>query len=284
FQPAIRTLAPPSLYPPRWKTTNAREGEMPEAKPKLVTFGISHYCEKARWALDWHDIDYEEVSWPPGLHHVLIKRCGAKDTTLPLVLDGKSVIQGSGAIIDWADQKARDRGRKLTVNGSLEIEQRTDDRIGIHVRRLAYAELLPRSAHVAKPALFRNASRFHRFIGDMMWPVTRLLMMRMYEITPSAAAESRAILEDEMSWLDGILADGRPYLAGDRFSRADITVASLLAPFARPKEMPVYGAMQIPESLLADAARWRDRPVIRWVVAQYQTRPPSRGMDRLMAA
>ena len=27
---------------------------MAQVRPRLVTFGISHFCEKARWALDWH--------------------------------------------------------------------------------------------------------------------------------------------------------------------------------------------------------------------------------------
>ena len=73
---------------------------MTGTKPQLITFGISHYCEKARWALDWHGVDYDEIGWPPGLHFILAKRCGAKDTTLPILLDGKRVIQGSDAIID----------------------------------------------------------------------------------------------------------------------------------------------------------------------------------------
>ena len=109
---------------------------MTKARPKLVTFGISHFCEKARWALDWHGITYDEISWPPGVHLVLTKRCGAKCTTLPIVLDGERVIQGSGAIIDWADQRRQNRDRTLTVADSLEIEQRADNFIGVHVRRL----------------------------------------------------------------------------------------------------------------------------------------------------
>jgi glutathione S-transferase len=60
-------------------------------------------------------------------------------------------------------------------------------------------------------------------------------MMRMHDITPDAAAESRSILESELDWLDNALADDRRYLAGGRFSRADITVASLLAFFRDPK-------------------------------------------------
>jgi glutathione S-transferase len=96
-------------------------------------------------------------------------------------------------------------------------------------------------------------------------------MLRMYDITPDAAAESRSILESELDWLDDTLADNRRYLTGDRFSRADITVASLLAFFAPPREMPTYREMSIPKALLADRERWRDRPVMRWVVAQYRT-------------
>jgi glutathione S-transferase len=250
---------------------------MTKARPKLVTFGISHFCEKARWALDWHGITYDEISWPPGVHLVLTKRCGAKCTTLPIVLDGERVIQGSGAIIDWADQRTQNRDRTLTVADSLEIEQRADNVIGVHVRRLAYSETLPRSPHLVKPALFSNTSRSHRLIGNMMWPVTRRAMMRMYDITPDAASESRSKLESEMSWLDGMLADGRPYLAGDRFSRADIAVTSLLAPFARPKEMATFHDLPLTDALVVDCERWRDRPVMRWVIAQYQTHRVPRG-------
>src|SRR5215510_6172183 len=83
------------------------------------------------------------------------------------------------------------------------------------------------------PSLFGKASGPHRLAANAMWPLSRRMMMRMHDITPDAAAESRSILESELDWLDSTLADSRRYLSGDRFSRADITVASLLAFFAR---------------------------------------------------
>jgi len=240
------------------------EEPMSQSQGRFVTFGISHYCEKARWALDWHGIAYEEINWPPGVRIILAKSCGAKQTSLPILLDGRTVIQGSGAIIDWADQQAQDPARQLTVADAREIEQRADSVIGAHVRRLVYAELLPRYPELAKPGLFGKASDAHRLAANAMWPLSRRIMMRMHDITPDAAAESRS------------LADNRRYLAGDRFSRADITVASLLAFFARPQGMPTYWAMSIPAALLADRERWRDRPVMRWVVAQYQAHRASK--------
>lgn len=255
---------------------------MAHSKPKLITFGLSHFCEKARWALDWHSIPYEEIGWPPGWHLVLAKRCGARATTLPIILDGETVIQGSGAIIDWAESRGNDPRRSLAPCGNLaeaqEIERRADEVIGMHVRRLAYAETLPTCPSLVKPALFLRTSASDRLIGNLMWPVTRRLMMRAYDIRPGAASESRSRLESELDWLDNKLADGRPYLIGDRFSRVDLTVASLLAAFAQPKEMQVYHEMKI-DSLTADLERWSQRPVVRWVISQYRRyrNPSSRG-------
>jgi len=242
-------------------------------RPKLVTFAASHFCEKARWALDWHGIGYEEVGWPPGLHQILAKSCGAKHTTVPLVFDGQDVIQGSGAIIDWADKSDKDRTRSLTPPAdrgeAKEIERRADEVIGVHVRRLAFAELLPNYSHVVKPALFYRASGWRRVVGNLMWPVSWRVMMRIYDVRPGAAAESRAKLEEEFDWLDGKLADGRNYLAGDRFSRADLTVASLLANIARPKELSAQHGMSGSDALVADVTRWSKRPIMRWVTTQY---------------
>ena len=59
---------------------------MPEARPKLITFAASHFCEKGRWALDWHGIAYDEVGWPPGVHQILARRsaaAGEANTSLP---------------------------------------------------------------------------------------------------------------------------------------------------------------------------------------------------------
>jgi len=144
-------------------------GSISQSQPKFVTFGISHYCEKARWALDWHGIAYDEINWPPGVHIVLAKSCGAKQTSLPILLDGRRVIQGSGAIIDWADRQTQDQARRLTVADAREIEQRADSVIGVHVRRLVYAELLPRFPELAKPSLFGKASGPHRLAANAMW-------------------------------------------------------------------------------------------------------------------
>ena len=91
--------------------------------------------------------------------------------------------------------------------------------------------------------------------------------MGAYDIRPGAASESRSKLESELDWIDSKLSYRRTYLVGDHFSRADVTVASLLAPFARPKERYPEAT---PDALAADVGRWSDRPVMRWVNTQYR--------------
>jgi glutathione S-transferase len=146
---------------------------------RLITFGCSHFCEKARWALDWHGIAYEEVAWAPGPHLILAKRYGAKGTTVPILLTGNTVIQGSSAIIDWAERHTANPSRSLNLPEAIGIERRADNVIGVHVRRLRFAETLPRLARLIKPALFQNTSRLQRIIGKAMWSGSRRAMMRL---------------------------------------------------------------------------------------------------------
>lgn len=249
-------------------------------KPRLITFGISHYCEKARWALDWLGVDYEETVYPPGLHIILGKLHGAGRTTVPYLLDGKRVIEGSGAIIDWADEQAPDSPRRLTFADALEIERRADCGIGINARRFFYAQILPQAPYVIKPAFFANTSPLHRFIGNIMWPLTPRIIMMKYKTGPGAVQESRAKLDAELDWLDSLLADGRQYLAGDCLSRADITVASLLAPLVPPERAKTYHDLVLPEALIASFERWKDRPAIHWVTELYRTSRAAKGLHR----
>lgn len=287
-------------------------GNASRAMPaRLYTIGISHYCEKARWALDWHHLPFEEVGWPPGLHLRLIRRLGTPRSSLPILhvgalgatparrsrggntrsplaasasdtpeLRGRpcvmedTLIQGSDRIIDWAERQADTSGSpSLTPTADVEagarIERRADDVLGVHVRRLFYAEVLPHHPRLVKPWLMLNASPGNRLMANLTWPLVRRLMIRGMDTAPEAAPDSRAKLEAELDRLDGLLADGRRFLAGERFSRVDLTVAALLAPFARPAQAPVYCAVSLPPALQQDVDRWRSRPIMRWVTETY---------------
>ena len=72
---------------------------------------------------------------------------------------------------------------------------------------------------------------------------------------PEVAAYHRELLTDGLRSLDGTLADRRPFLAGERVSIADCTLAAALQ-FNRFRGVAIDPAL---EHLLAWDARYRDR-------------------------
>jgi glutathione S-transferase len=61
-------------------------------------------------------------------------------------------------------------------------------------------------------------------------------MMKKLKITPAAIARSRTIVDDTFAAVAARLADGRRFLAGDRFTAADLTFATLAAPVIAPEQ------------------------------------------------
>src|SRR5271166_2381107 len=87
---------------------------------KLYQFQFSHYCEKARWALDFKGIRYEHQNLLPGLH-VRVARKLAPKSCLPILVDGGSIVQDSSAIISFLDQRYPDH--PLTPQNPVETKQ-----------------------------------------------------------------------------------------------------------------------------------------------------------------
>ena len=58
---------------------------------RLVTIPISHFCEKARWALDRAGLAYREERHVQGVHQVASRRAGGT-ATLPVLVceDGRA--------------------------------------------------------------------------------------------------------------------------------------------------------------------------------------------------
>lgn len=241
---------------------------------KLITFALSHYCEAGRWTLDWYKVPYKEVGWPPGVHRFLAKRAGAKRSSVPMVLAGNEVIEGTGDILDWAEAHKADGVASLAPavgnDEAADIEKRLNKAIGVNARRFVYAHLLPDHAHYVKPMLFVNTSPLHRLLGLAMWPLTKKLIIKGYRTGGNAKAESGDILLAEFDWLETLLEERGDYLDGEKFSRLDLMAASLLSPLALPDEMPLYKTMKMPDDLEKIIGDWSNRPVMQWARLIYK--------------
>lgn len=89
--------------------------------PVLYIFAISHYCEKARWALDYLNIEYRLQHISPITHVKFVRGLGVADTSLPVLTAGSLSVQGSSRIIDWAEAQGRP-GKNSQRKRSLEVD------------------------------------------------------------------------------------------------------------------------------------------------------------------
>jgi len=246
-------------------------------KPVLYIFAISHYCEKARWALDYLGIDYDLQHVAPGEHGQIAKKLGAPGTSVPYLSVGGKIVQGSADIIDWADGTTSSPEKRLTPDANLDeclqIEKRVDDIAGVHVRRFYYSEAMVEFPKTVRPMFTRDLPLMKKLKISMAWGKIREIMIARMDLGTEQGQESRKITEGELDWIDKLLSDGGKFLVGDKFSRADMTVASLLSPLALPAEHPTYNKIKHPPRMAADVSRWDQRPSIRWVrdiYAQYR--------------
>src|SRR3989338_6318144 len=111
----------------------------------LYQFSLSHYVEKARWALEFKKIPYTKKNLVPGPHIFTIKRL-AKNTTVPLLVHNGKNIQDSTSIIDYLETvqptPALNPAGAGTQKEALEWEEYFDQEVGIHLRRFFYSFVL----------------------------------------------------------------------------------------------------------------------------------------------
>jgi len=245
------------------------------AKPILYVFNISHYCEKARWALDHFGIAHQVQHVMVGTHRRIARKLGAARGSVPFLQAGTSVVAGSSAIIDWGEAQRGAHAPTLAGDNPEQaraIEKRLDDIAGVHVRRFFYSDALFTDPGSVRPMFSNGLPLWQRLAVTMGWSRIVPVMIKGMDLGPAQGLESRAIVERELDWLDGLLADGRPYLGGSRFSRADITAASLLSPLVAPRQHPTYGAAVFPPTVAATMQEWAERPVLRKVRELYASK------------
>lgn len=244
--------------------SNATVTGYDQPRPRLLTIAPSHYCERARWALDLHSLAYDEERLVPGAHVLRVKRLGAPATSLPLlVLGDGSLCQGSDRILDWTG----------LGGGDPLIEGRLERTTAPLIRQYLYAGLLADPGSGIRDVLLRGVGSGQAVIGRLTWPLLWRMMAAGMNAWPHVLPDLLARLDQELDWFDAVLAERGAYLVGGEFGRADLTAASLLAPLALPQVEPVRSlcaGINWPRSLAPFLAKSSDRPTLTWVRHVYE--------------
>jgi glutathione S-transferase len=228
--------------------------------PRLITIPLSHFCEKARWALDRTGVAYREEPHLPLIHRLHTTRVGCR--SVPVLVVGSQAIRDSHSILQWAAGQASDRGLYPAEEAMrarvIEIERYADRELGPHVRRWAYSYLLA-DPLLLLPCFSRGVTQIERLIAPLVVLAVRPLIRRGYSIDRATGRASLTRAAAAMEQIGTWLADGRRYLVGDRFTAADLAVASLAAPLVYAPQyggaLPSFDAL--PLEMRADIARLR---------------------------
>jgi glutathione S-transferase len=265
-------------------------GEASMTAPELVTIGFSHFCEKARWALDRGGLAYVESDHVPCFHVAASLREGGR-RSVPVLKVGGRVLHESNDIVRFVDEALPPERRLFPTEpgAGAEVERAVaefDAVLGPATRRFVYRYVFEHPA-LAKALLAGTGPAWERRLTPTLYPAMRWLMVRGMKITPAAAERARGRIEATFARADERLAGGGRYLVGDRFTAADLAFAALAAPVLAP---PAYGHPlppldEWPPEVASFGRRLRDTDAGRFALRLYdEERPPVRGRRRAGAA
>jgi glutathione S-transferase len=238
-----------------------------EGLARFITIPLSHYCEKARWALDHVKFPYREEPHAP-----LFNRLGG-GTVPALVHDGRRYIESTD-ILFYADQFAGGGAlfpREATSRAEVEaLVARFDAELGPHTRRFAYSHLLP-DAGLIRSVWSQGVPRFEAMLVPVISPLARYLARRAYRITPESAQRSLDRVRNIFREVGAALHDGRKFLIGGCFTAADLTFAALAAPMVFPVECrAVHPPLDaVPVAMREEILRARDTDAGRFALEMF---------------
>uniref|UniRef100_A0A7S3GBE4 GST C-terminal domain-containing protein n=1 Tax=Palpitomonas bilix TaxID=652834 RepID=A0A7S3GBE4_9EUKA len=229
---------------------------------RLITIRASHFCEKARWALDAAGVKYVEESHFPLLNRAFTVPKGGVTTPLLVCPDGK-VLKDSNDIVRYADAHLTAPSKLIPQEWEGDIAKWMDkaNQIGIHSRRVVYFHLFKYMDSSVYETLSDGVGTLEKVVGWSLLPLIKFAIKKGLRVDERGHNISKEKLDKLLDEVDGQL-EGKQYIVGNGFSAADLAVASLLAPIIFP---PFYGA-HLPD--------FRESPPqVKALVEQYRARP-----------
>jgi glutathione S-transferase len=232
---------------------------------RLITIPISHFCEKARWALERAGLDYTEDRHVQGVHRIVAQRAGGGET-VPVLVAPEGVFAESEQILAYADDSLPEHLRLFPFDPVLRGEVESlcrwlDAGLGPEGRRLMYAYMLELRG-LMLDVNCQGVPVWERRAMAAAWPVMVRWGKRELGIGPETKDADEARVSHAFDVIADRIGDGRPYLCGERFTAADLTFAALSASVLVP---PEYGVALpqpevLPPYLAAKVQSFREHP------------------------
>jgi glutathione S-transferase len=232
----------------------------PAAPARLITIPISHYCEKARWALDRAGIGYREERHVQVVHRVASRRAGGGGT-VPVLITTEGVFTQSADILAYADRHGAGLYPDALRDEVTALERDFDTDLGPEGRRWMYFHMLARK-DLGVAYNCTGVPAWERRSFPLMLGVMAGYVRHLFAIGPTTGDDAGAAVQRTFDAVAARLADGRPYLCGDAFTAADLAFAALAAPAIVPLEygVPLPQPDELPAEMAAGVRAFRAHP------------------------
>ena len=237
---------------------------------------MSHYCEKVRWALIRHEIPYLEEAHLQGFHYPYTYWLSGKPS-VPVLRDGKKIISDSTAILKYLEGYAQRETRLYPEDDALRqqvegLEDLFDEQLGVESRRWIYYHYLQHPHAVLKIAS-QGVPMLEKAFGSIFFPLLKAFVRTRLSINGATVEEGLNRSRQIVRKIDSLLADGRKFLVGERFSAADLSLACMMAPFVLPRQ---YGITlptleEVPVSMQNTVKEFQNTITGRFVLHLFET-------------
>ncbi len=238
----------------------------------LLEFPQSHFCEKARWALDHKDLVWYSKRLIPGMHRLTVKK-HAEGTSLPVILDASQCVQGSHEITTYLDEKYPQKmlgpADKKTLNEWIELEREIDEGVGIPLVVMHYHWLF-QDPKLMTHYYMNGFPIWQRGLFRAAIPIISQRAKKIFGLTEERYKDSLVTFEKGLSWLEAkISSDG--YISGSQFSRLDISAATALVMLVRPPQHPYPWPLELrPKETHEFYDRYKSRSGFKWMLEVYK--------------
>jgi glutathione S-transferase len=247
---------------------------MSDPIPTLWQIDVSHFSEKARWALAHKGVEHRRRSPVPGAHMAvaLWLTRGAQTTFPVLTLDGRHVGDSTAIVAALEDRYPEPSLYPADLaqrRRALALEAFFDEELGPPIRLLAWHELRNDPERFVELMEATAPGPLAKTAGAAAGYARAYTGIRFGAGSPEEAERARAKILDALDYLEEELGEGE-YLVGDSFTVADLTAASLFYPLVLPPEGPLPADQKPARGMERFRKPLEERRGFKWVAEMFR--------------
>lgn len=245
---------------------------------ELHMFPMSHYNEKARWGLDFKGVAHRRIPYLPGPHAGRIRKLSGQEKTPVVRWEDGTITAGSTPILLELERRYREPALvpddEAACTEAMDLVAWFDEEVGPIERRGFFVALVEEPDYMCR-MFAQPHPALTRFVYRRMVPLVKGRMKASFGITgPESREEGLAMTRRAFDLIAEKTAD-TGYLAGARFTIADLTAAAIMAPSVEVEHPDMRKPEPKPASVQAWYDAFRDHPGAEWVREMYRRHRPA---------